>query len=291
VREFALEALPVRTLPRVSPPVPKVPGEWDGMVAPPPAPVTRPTAPRPAAERAGERPARGETPSEAGAREPEEPRIPKFLETTPREPRSWTWLWLVLSVLGGTTLGAAAFQTRQAWWPRLAALHVLPGLSSSSSSAALGLNLLDNHGQLQIRWNAGSPALANAGGGVVDIVDGSALPHTITLDRMHLQSGSFTYARESGKVDVVLTVSRPGAEDLREASSFWGKPPAGESADAGDSDLRKERDDLAVAATRLEADLKAETERNRKLERALADARAQLKAQQRKRLEKQNPGR
>jgi DNA gyrase/topoisomerase IV subunit A len=77
---------------------------------------------------------------------------------------------------------------------------------------------------------------------------------------------------------------------VKEASSFWGKPPAGANA-GGDTELRQQRDDLAVEAARLEAELKAETERNKKLERSLAEVREQLRGQQRKRIENQDPGR
>lgn len=80
---------------------------------------------------------------------------------------------------------------------------------------------------------------------------------------------------------MALTIDRPGAAPLKEASSFLGRPLAGAGGD--DADLRQQRDELAVEATRLEADLKAETERNRKLERSLAELRGQLKTQQRKR--------
>jgi hypothetical protein len=103
-----------------------------------------------------------------------------------------------------------------------------------------------------------------------------------------LGSGSFTYARESGEVDVVLTIDRPGAAPLKEASSFWGKPPVGASAGGQDAELRQQRDDLAVEAARLESDLKVETERNKKLERSLSEVRGQLKTQQRKRLDNQD---
>jgi hypothetical protein len=153
------------------------------------------------------------------------------------------------------------------------------------------LNLLDSNGQLQIRWNAAAPAMANATGAVLDIVDGSALPHSVTLDQAHLQSGFFTYARESGEVDVAITVERPGGAPLKEATSFWGKPPAAASAAGDDTENRQQRDDSAVERARLEAELKAETERSKKLERSLAEARGQMKGQQRKRLETQDTGR
>jgi len=201
---------------------------------------------------------------------------------------------LVLSVAAGMAIGAVAFDAREVWIPRLGASRAgasLPSFFSAGGAPSLGLNLLDNRGQLQIRWSAGPPVMANATGAVLDIVDGSAPPHSVTLDLAHLGSGSFTYARESGEVDVVLTIQRRGAAPLKEASSYWGRPPAGASADSEDTELRQQRDDLAVEAARLEAELKAETERNKKLERSLAEVREQLRGQQRKRIENQDPGR
>jgi len=191
-------------------------------------------------------------------------------------------------------IGAVAFNTRQMWLPRLEAAHIasaLPSWAYSAKPPSLGLNLLDSNGQLQIRWNAAAPAMANATGAVLDIVDGSALPHSVTLDQAHLQSGFFTYARESGEVDVAITVERPGGAPLKEATSFWGKPPAAASAAGDDTENRQQRDDSAVERARLEAELKAETERSKKLERSLAEARGQMKGQQRKRLETQDTGR
>jgi proteasome lid subunit RPN8/RPN11 len=283
--EFALEARPVRPAPEVNS-VPEAAGYIAGMA------VTAPEAPA-----ANDRPTSADAANEVALTESSETsgafRIPSFLETEPEERRSWRWLRLVLSVAAGMAIGAVAFDTREVWLPRLGASRAVAALPSffSGGPPSLGLNLLDNRGQLQIRWNAGAPAMANATGAVLDIVDGSAVPHSVRLDPAHLESGSFTYARESGEVDVVLTIDRPGATPLKEASSFWGKPPAGASADGEDTELRQQRDDLAVEAARLEADLKAETERNRKLERSLADVRGQLKTQQRKRVDSQSSGR
>jgi proteasome lid subunit RPN8/RPN11 len=284
--EFALEALPVSA----PPPVNSLPEAADHSAAMAPAMALQPAADdRPAyAEAAGNFAAEEsfETSGELG--------IPRFLETEPEERRSWRWLRLLLSVAAGMAIGAAAFDTRQIWLPWMGASRAAPALPSFLSSGGpptLGLSLLDNNGQVQIRWNAGAPAMANATGAVLDIVDGSGVPHSITLDQAHLESGSFTYARESGEVDVALTVDRPGAAPLKEATSFWGRPPAGAGASDEDAELRQQRDDLAVEAARLEADLKVETERNKKLERSLAEVREQLKTQQRKRPGNQDLGR
>ncbi len=276
--EFALEAMPVSALPQVNS-VPEAAGSSPAM-------AVAPADDRPVYPPAANQFVPAESFETSGALP-----IPRFLETEPEERRSWRWLRLLLSVAAGMAIGAVAFDTRQIWLPRLGASRAISALSSFFSSSAppsFGLNLLDDNGQVRIRWNAGAPALANATGGVLDIVDGSGVPHSVTLDQAHLGSGSFTYARESGEVDVVLTIDRPGAAPLKEASSFWGKPPVGASAGGQDAELRQQRDDLAVEAARLESDLKVETERNKKLERSLSEVRGQLKTQQRKRLDNQD---
>jgi proteasome lid subunit RPN8/RPN11 len=284
--EFALEALPAGGPPHVNP-APEA-AEVSAVLAPPP-PMPRQSEPDDHAFYAEADDTSAAEPSGTVAT----PAIPRFLVTEPEERHSWRWLRMVLSVAVGMAAGAVAFDTRQMWLPRLGAaraVSALPSFLSSSRPPSLGLNLLDHNGQVQIRWDAAAPAMANASGAVLDIVDGSGVPHSITLDQAHLESGAFTYARESGEVDVVLTIDRPGAAPVKEASSFWGKPPAGANA-GGDTELRQQRDDLAVEAARLEAELKAETERNKKLERSLAEVREQLRGQQRKRIENQDPGR
>jgi len=277
--EFALEALPLRPLPEMNS-APEAAGYSTGTAkaAPMAASMTVPSA-----EPANDDSTHADAAGEVAISQFSEPNggfgIPSFLENEPEEGRSWRWLRLLLSVAVGMAIGAVAFETRQVWLPRLVGSRGSSAVTAARGPS-LGLNLLDDKGQLQIRWNAA--AMANASSGALDIVDGSAAPHSVTLDPAHLQSGSFTYARASGEVDVALTIDRPGAAPLKEASSFLGRPLAGAGAAGDDADLRQQRDELAVEATRLEADLKAESERNRKLERSLAELRGQLKTQKAK---------
>jgi len=95
----------------------------------------------------------------------------------------------------------------------------------------LALRVFDTTGQLRILWE---PVL-KADSGRLEIVDGDARL-SIDLQPEQLRSGSFTYGRRTGNVNVRLVVSRRGVETLAEAASYLGRadelvgenpPPAG----------------------------------------------------------------
>ena len=219
--------------------------------------------------------------------------IPQFLQ--PQPPRSWRWLKAVAAVALGVAIGSAAYIYRQFWLtPLLAGFERLKSSSGSIAArqtappapASLGLSVLDTDGQLQIHWDRNSPSVRNGSQAFLEIVDSGSAVRVLPLDAAHLESGTFTYAREGEHVDVALGIEQPGGKRIRESTTFLGKLPAKpEDATA----LRRERDDLARQKLQLEADLKTAAERNRKLERSLADTQAQLRVQQRRRLQNQIP--
>jgi hypothetical protein len=174
--------------------------------------------------------------------------------------------------------GVAAFETRQLWWPRLAGL--------SGPPPALGLNTLDNGGQLQIRWNRSSPALSGAAEAVLEILDGSKVPHTFRLTPAQLDAGALTWGRRSERVDVSLGVES-GGRQVRETASFVGGPPPAQDAQ-GEAESRRQRDDLKREVERLGSTLEAEKEQNRKLARSLQQAQTQLQREQQRRLRNQS---
>ncbi|HUK15899.1 MAG TPA: hypothetical protein VLW65_05770 [Bryobacteraceae bacterium] len=219
--------------------------------------------------------------------------IPRFLQ--PQPPRSWRWLKAVAAVALGVAIGSAAYIYRQFWLPPLVAgFERLKGSTASVAArqtappapAALGLSVLDTDGQLQIHWDRNSPSVRNSSQAFLEIVDSGSAARVLPLDAAHLESGTFTYAREGEHVDVALGIEQPGGKRIRESTTFLGKLPAKPEDAAA---LRRERDDLARQKLQLEADLKTTAERNRKLERSLADTQAQLRVQQRRRLENQIP--
>jgi proteasome lid subunit RPN8/RPN11 len=211
-----------------------------------------------------------------------EPDIPAFLRPAPE--RSRRWPKIVALIAAALAIGSAAYVTRQAWLLQLAAgLERLKGgfagEAPQAPAAAIGLSVLDNDGQLQIRWDRNSATVRNGGGALLEILDTGSAPRAIPLDQAHLQSGSFTYAREGERVDVVLAIEQPNGKAARESTTFLGKPPFKPEDAAA---LRKQN-------AKLESDLKAANDRNRRLEKSLSDVRTLLRNQQRQRLENQIP--
>jgi hypothetical protein len=154
---------------------------------------------------------------------------------------------------------------------------------------AVALNTIDQGGQLQIRWNGAAPDASRATGGSLLILDGSR-PFEIQLDPAHIQSGAFTYARQSGHVDVTLVLAQLGGREVRLATLFTGAPPAGSATQTSDPAVDQERGALAAENARLKSELARQVERERELEQALGELRKVVQRdQQRKRLANQSP--
>jgi hypothetical protein len=197
---------------------------------------------------------------------------PAFLQT--EAARSRRGLVFILATVAGLALGAGGYQTRESWLPYITPL--LTTQAKPAVPASLGLNTVDSDGQLQIRWDRNAPPIRSAAQGTLTIEDGGA-PRIVLLDSAHLQAGSFTYGRQSERVDVSLTVhSADENTKVREVSTFLGKLPE-----------RKAADD-PEALKKLSTDLDAQKARNRKLEKTVEDMRSEM---QRKRLENQTPDR
>jgi hypothetical protein len=143
-----------------------------------------------------------------------------------------------------------------------------------STSAAIGLTTLDTAGQLQIRWNRDSSAVQNAVQANLVIEDGP-VPQAILLDPAHLRTGSFTYGRQTERVDVALTIHGAAGQTAREVSTYLGKLPGSKPPD--DPTVVKQRED---ATKELRG-------RTKKLEKTVEDLRQELR--QRKRMENQSP--
>jgi len=255
-----------------------------------PEPVPEPVAAEPEEEPADET---EEQPEGAPVAFSPASRLPRFLQAAPRR-SFWSrrWVQALAAVVAGMAIGSAAYLTRQAWLP-----PVLAGMShfhSAPASAAaparpvppptIALNVLEADGQLQIHWDQNSAVVRSASQAVLEIVDSGAPPKSFPLDAARLGSGSFTYTRQSERVDIVLTVAQSGGKPLRETTTFVGNPPVKPEDTAG---LKKRIDDLGRQNLQLEADLKAAVERSRKLQKSLADSQALFRKQQRSRLENQ----
>ena len=273
--EFVLDPLPARPLPSREPAA----GE---LVAEPARGTTASTGPvidvqsAVVSEPAEEAPAAVAEPAPAPAVEPPPP---SFLTTTTPSRRG-PWL-AAAGVLVGVAAGAGVYQTRGKWLPSVAAWFHPTG---PVAEASVGLHTVDRDGQLQILWDGNAADVRSGRGGILLITDGRQA-RSLPLDTAHLRSGALTYARQSERVDVTLTLDQPNGQKLIEAATFLGKAPpqpaappaaapaapaapAGESA-AAQQDLQKERDALAQENTELKGQVASQAERIKQLEKSL----------------------
>jgi proteasome lid subunit RPN8/RPN11 len=182
-----------------------------------------------------------------------------FPDLSPR-PR-WR-LTAFLGLAACLAIGAFGFETRRVWMPRI--WHGSAGTAQNSVATSLGLVLADQNGQLRIGWDRKTPVIASATRGTLEISAGGGIPSVTQFGSAELQSGSFTYSRETEKVEVVLSVEGPNGEVGHESASYLGKFPEQAGA-AAESAVARQRDELAVEVERLKGDLKAEVALNQKL--------------------------
>lgn len=265
---------PVRPAPPVDIPAPRARASASEPLDPPPAPVETP---------------RFQLVEQESTRVP----VPLPLPTpsfavTPSRSRSWISL---IAIAAGLALGAAGYQTRDKWIPHVRAFAAKvpwsepavrseppPAPLSVSPASSVSFSAIDSDGQLQLRWDRNSPLVRGGTGALLMITDGETPPQAIGLDIAHLQAGSFTYARQTGRVDVILNVHLPDGQDLKEIATFLGKPPGQHP---GDDARQQEITDQA-------SQLQKQAERTKKLERTIEDMRGEIRRQQR-RLENQVP--
>ena len=236
-----------------------------------------------AAERAAPEP---EPPAEPAAEASEQASadlpLPGFLATPARRKSRW-FLVTVLVIAICLAVAGAGYQTRDLWLPRLtAAIGPAPELS-------IGLNVIDSDGQLRIQWDGNSPTVRRATNAMLEIDDG-LVPWEIQLDAQRLKAGTFTYGRQSERVDIKLAIHLPDGQQARGATSFLGRLPE-RKPPPEDPEIRKQRDALAQEAAKLRSDLAAEVARTKKVEKSLNEVKKVLEDQQRKRLGAQSPDR
>jgi proteasome lid subunit RPN8/RPN11 len=304
-REITLEALPIRQVPtgvpttaaadrtplrrwRPEPPPPEPEPEPEAAPEPQLARVEPPPMPPPQPPSAPPPQPPAEPIAEAAVEEPRDLPAPQFLTAEPpAQSRRWV---AVLGIAIGLGAGAAAFQTRQVWLPKvMAAINPAPPAPAPAPAPppALGLNVSDFDGEMQITWDRNSPALLQVSDAALEITDGPS-PQSVQLDTTHLRTGTFTYARQTEKVDIKLIAHRSKASDLREAISFLGKLPDRKPAPE-DPEVQKQRDALAKQAAKLKLDLNWQSIKTKKLEKDLKSARDELRQQQMKRMTNQAP--
>jgi proteasome lid subunit RPN8/RPN11 len=214
-------------------------------------------------------------------------RLPRFLDPKPPAPRRFPKVLIPLAVAAAVC--ATAYWKRDLWVPRVIATAHAALPPAAEPPASSGLNTVDFDGQLQIRWNRNSPAVAQAKDGVLRVKGGAPSAEEIALDRDHLLSGVFTIARQSERVDVSLQLNQTAGQPIREVTSFIGKLPEGKPAPPESPAVQPKQDELANEVTRVRADLDAEIQRNRKMQKSVDFLAKQLHDQQRARLLNQAP--
>jgi proteasome lid subunit RPN8/RPN11 len=209
---------------------------------------------------------------------------PQFTQLN--QDRGWRAIKVVACLAVGLAAGGLGYQTRESWLPQFIAKAraVLP----KEPDAYLSLALTDDNGQLNIQWDRKAPAVRNALEATLEITDGDSIPLSIRLDGAHLAAGAFFYGRENERVDVALIASEPNGQLVKEQTSFLGKLP-GQKIRAEDPEVRKERDEEARRAGRLQKDLDTQAAKTSKLEKDLKDMRDQLTNEQHRRLAAQSP--
>jgi hypothetical protein len=214
--------------------------------------------------------------------------VPKFAIESASDARRGMVVGIGIVACLGTLV--AAFEVRDMWLPRVLAgirpvLIVTP--PPPAPAPALGLTAIDREGQLQIGWDRSSPAVQRASDALLEITDGP-LPVAIQLDAAHLETGSFTYARATEKVDVKLIVHRKDYPDLREIASFLGKLPNRQPAEDAEAQ-QKQRDETEKQSAKLKSDMNAQAAKTRKLEKEVESMREEMRQQQLRRLNNQLP--
>ena len=212
------------------------PAAAEGGAPPPhPAMLAKPAPTEPLAEASAFLPAGG-----SSAQRPEEPLAidasefqsevlelenPNSKNLRPKLPLPWRVIMAAL--LAGVGVGIAAVKLTRIWMPLVANLFNQPAIASVPASATLppfGLNAVDANGQLQVRWDSNSRAVREARQAVLTISDAGSST-LIPLDKQHLASGAFAYARQGERVDVKLSLQQADGSRVEEATGFLGKLP------------------------------------------------------------------
>jgi proteasome lid subunit RPN8/RPN11 len=173
---------------------------------------------------------------------------PQYLPSPPPK-KKWPWLvgWAALVLL------AAIFGLR--YW------------MFKPTTEPIALGVIEREGQLRIEWNRASRPVIGAARGTLVINDGSNT-QTFALSPRELTTGTYTYQRKSGDVEVRMSVEDPDGVKVQEASRFLGPAPVKVDANEVD-DLKKKRDELQSEIDRLKRANYVQDEKIQQLQRTL----------------------
>jgi proteasome lid subunit RPN8/RPN11 len=173
---------------------------------------------------------------------------PHFVPAPPPR-KKWPWLvgWALL-VIVAVVFGLRYWMTRPVTEP-------------------VGLSVLEREGQLRIEWNRSARPVTAAVRGALVINDGKDT-QTFALSPRELTTGSFTYARKSGDVEVRMQVEDAEGARVQEASRFLGQPPV-KIDQAELSDLKAKRAELQAEVERLTKSNQQQQEKIQELQRTV----------------------
>ena len=175
--------------------------------------------------------------------EPDEPtEAPPVEELEPELTGRRSWRWIALPA---AALVAIA-------WLYLARPH-----PAEPPELPIPMTVTDRAGQLVVEWDHARPELQSVRWGEISVIDGSTRA-TVPLTAAQAQSGSFTWVRKTGDVQVLLNMEG-AAKPLTSSARFLGQPPhppqeaAAQTGTAELDRLRKENTSLRGEVERAKA--------------------------------------
>jgi len=194
--------------------------------------------------------------------------IPRFAQTPPP-------MTTLFAEPAPEPAAPAKASSAKKWFGLAAALLVIAALAGAgarylsfgSTNETIALSVLERDGQLDIEWNRASESVSKAVRGTLEIADGPQT-RTIPLSPAELAQGKFSYKRETGDIQVRMSVDGPDGKKLQEASRFLGPPPSKANAEELKT-LQQRRDELEAEVARLKQSNDQQTQRIQQLERTL----------------------
>ncbi|HVP47267.1 MAG TPA: hypothetical protein VMT32_11810 [Bryobacteraceae bacterium] len=107
----------------------------------------------------------------------------------------------------------------------LAILVVTATIKDRGNNGSIQLQVLDQSGRLQIRWDPKADPIRRAVDARLYIVDGSDRLY-VKLDSARLERGAVSYARRSDRVELRMALAQPDGKSVEEQATFVGTPPA-----------------------------------------------------------------
>ncbi len=161
--------------------------------------------------------------------------------TPPKEPPKWNWpadLWKIanrsLRSRWDTWSAPDAKRHLGAHWREWTAggaaaiacvtlLAVGVRVGVRHDTRAIGLQIQEHQGHLQIRWDAGSDLIRRAQQAKLFITDGADRLF-VTLDAERLRRGTVNYARQSERVEFRMALTGPNGQVVEQQTVFFGMP-------------------------------------------------------------------